>query len=84
MKFVHRRMDGSIAVTMDEILPGYSLTPTAQELLVEVVADDDPGLLAQRFPPDPRDGTHSLIERRARALEDTDPVAAIKLRLQLL
>lgn len=83
MKFVHRRADGSIAVSMDQILPGYALPPT-QLLAVHAVADDDPELLAHRFPPDPRDGTRSLIERRARALEDTDPVAAIKLRLQLL
>lgn len=87
-RYVHRRADGSIAMTMNDILPGYSLTPTGQELLVETVADNDPELLAQRYPANPRDGEIALLSRRIRELERSpvlaNQVAALRLRIERL
>jgi hypothetical protein len=47
--YAHRGPDGSIAVAMSEILPGYSLDPSGEELPVEPIGEDDPELIAARL-----------------------------------
>lgn len=49
MKYVSRRADGSIALIMDELLPGYSLVPQGEDLLAEAKADNDPELVAEEW-----------------------------------
>ncbi len=57
------------------------------EYAEEEVADDAPEVLAffaAAFPPDGKASYEALIERRARALDETDPLAATQLRMTLL